>query len=117
MKAACFGTVFVITDAMVTIYEANARIFKAFCDENRLRILELLQSGEKCACKLLEDLNITQSTLSHHMKILCDSGIVCGRREGKWTHYSLAAEGCAHASEVLTQILTMKHSGESGCCN
>ncbi|MGI6029830.1 MAG: ArsR family transcriptional regulator, partial [Candidatus Heteroscillospira sp.] len=42
---------------MASTYEMNARIFKAFCDENRLRILELLRSGEKCACKLLEDLN------------------------------------------------------------
>lgn len=101
---------------MATTYEANARIYKAFCDENRLRILELLQTGEKCACKLLEDLNITQSTLSHHMKILCDSGVVSGRKEGKWTHYSLAPDGCAHAVEVLAQILTITGSGESDCC-
>ena len=53
-----------------------ADVFKAFCDENRIRILKLLTTGEKCACKLLEELNITQPTLSHHMKILCDSGIV-----------------------------------------
>lgn len=61
----------------------TAVIFKAFCDENRIRILQLLQSGEKCACMLLEEMNITQPTLSHHMKILCDSGIVTGRKEGK----------------------------------
>ena len=61
----------------------TALIFKAFCDENRLQILELLRSGEKCACKLLDDLHISQPTLSHHMKILCDAGIVQGRKEGK----------------------------------
>ena len=55
-----------------------ATIFKAFCDENRIRILQLLLDGEKCACRLLEEMNITQPTLSHHMKILCDSGIVVG---------------------------------------
>ena len=49
-------------------------ICKALSDENRLRILQMLRSGEKCACKLLEELNISQPTLSHHMKILCDSG-------------------------------------------
>ena len=64
-------------------------IAKALADENRLRILELLQGGEKCACILLEDLNVTQPTLSHHMKILCDAGIVTGRKEGKWVYYSL----------------------------
>ena len=64
----------------------NAKVFKAFCDEKRLHIIEQLQNGEKCACVLLEKLNISQPTLSHHMKILCESGIVTGRKEGKWTH-------------------------------
>lgn len=66
----------------MTENEKNARIFKAFCDANRWKILGLLQSGEKCACKLLEELNIGQPTLSHHMKILCDAEIVVGRKEG-----------------------------------
>lgn len=76
-------------------------IFKAFCDENRIRILQLLLHGEKCACKLLEEMNITQPTLSHHMKILCDSGIVVGRKEGKWMHYSISEEGLEKAQEYL----------------
>ena len=59
-----------------------ALIFKAFCDENRIHILLLLRGGEKCACKLLEEMSISHPTLSHHMKILCDSGIVVGRKEG-----------------------------------
>ena len=85
-------------------YEKNARVFKAFCDENRLMILELLQSGEKCACRLLEDLNIGQSTLSHHMKILCDSGVVISRKEGKWTHYSISEEGSDYARQLLEEV-------------
>ena len=64
----------------------TALVFKALCDENRIRILKLLCGGEKCACKLLGELNISQSTLSHHMKILCDSGIVTGRKQGTWMH-------------------------------
>ena len=52
-----------------------AALFKALGDENRIRILKLLCSGEKCACRLLEELNIRQPTLSHHMKILCDAGL------------------------------------------
>lgn len=81
-----------------------AVIFKAFCDENRIRILKLLTTGEKCACKLLEELNITQPTLSHHMKILCDSGVVVGRKEGKWTHYSISANGVDKAKKYLDVI-------------
>ncbi|MFV0413742.1 MAG: ArsR/SmtB family transcription factor, partial [Oscillospiraceae bacterium] len=68
-------------------------MFKAFCDENRLMVLELLQSGEKCACVLLEQLHIAQSTLSHHMKILVESGVVAARKEGKWTYYSFSPDG------------------------
>ena len=82
-----------------------ARIFKALGDENRLQILDLLRGGERCACIVLEDLQITQSTLSHHMKILCDAGIVKGRKEGKWVHYSVDPEGSARVSLVLAQLL------------
>ncbi len=88
----------------ISEYEENAKVFKAFCDENRLMILELLQTGEKCACKLLEDLKIGQSTLSHHMKILCDSGVVNARKEGKWTHYSISPQGSVYARELLGKI-------------
>ena len=82
----------------------TALIFKAFCDENRIRILKMLRNGEKCACKLLEDLNVTQPTLSHHMKILCDSGIVVGRKEGKWMHYSISGEGAKIAKDLLKEL-------------
>lgn len=82
----------------------DTRIFKALCDENRLRILELLQSGERCACKLQEELNIGQSTLSHHMRILCESGIVGARKEGKWVHYYIDVEGRAVALTRLAAL-------------
>lgn len=66
--------------------------FKALCDENRLKIVEQLQEGQKCAYELLDILNITQPTLSHHMKILCESGLVEGKKDGRWMHYSLNAD-------------------------
>ena len=81
-----------------------AAIFKAFCDENRIRIIKLLRSGEKCACKLLEEINVTQPTLSHHMKILCDAGIIVGRKEGKWTHYSISKNGSKKALGLLAEL-------------
>lgn len=98
-------------------YEKNAKVFKAFCDENRLMILELLQTGEKCACKLLEDLNIGQSTLSHHMKILCDSGVVNARKEGKWTHYSISTEGSSYAKELLGKITEVYSTMQDFSCS
>ncbi|WP_206458042.1 ArsR/SmtB family transcription factor [Anaerovorax sp. IOR16] len=98
------------------MYQENAKVFKAFCDENRLMILELLQSGEKCACKLLEDLHISQSTLSHHMRILCDSGVVTGRKEGKWIHYSINQEGREYAKELLEKLTELDSSAKKVCC-
>ena len=83
----------------------KARIFKAFCDENRLKILELLAHGEMCACKLQEELAVGQSTLSHHMRILCDAEVVTPRRDGKWTHYSLNHNGGELAVQLLREVL------------
>ncbi|HWQ79330.1 MAG TPA: metalloregulator ArsR/SmtB family transcription factor [Anaerovoracaceae bacterium] len=87
------------------------RVFRAFTDENRVRILELLSKGEQCACILLEDLNISQPTLSHHMKILSDSGIVKSRPVGKWSYYSINTDGCAYASRLLDTVVNhnMEH--------
>lgn len=94
-----------------------AAVFKAFCDENRIRILRLLRTGEKCGCRLLEEIHVTQPTLSHHMKILCDSGIVVGRKEGKWMHYSLSPEGAEYAAKCLTALTTVDAvCEEASCC-
>lgn len=87
-------------------YQEDAKMFKALCDPKRLAILEQLRSGEKCACVLQEPMDLTQSGLSYHMKILCDSGIITSRQEGKWTHYRLSASGRALALERLQAILT-----------
>ena len=87
-------------------YAAQARVFKAFCDVNRLQILELLRSGEKCACVLQEPMDLTQSGLSYHMKVLCDSGLVVSRQEGKWTHYRLSETGRDKAVKLLLAITT-----------
>lgn len=98
--------------------EKNAKVFKAFCDEKRLAILELLRSGEKCACVLLEDLEIGQSGLSYHMKILCESGIVESRQEGKWTHYKISEQGSKEAMLLVKAITTPNATAEdTGCCN
>jgi len=82
------------------------KVFKAFCDESRLQIIASLQSGEKCACTLLEEVPIAQSTLSHHMKILLDSAVVVSRKEGKWTYYSLSDDGCEQAKKILNKMVT-----------
>ena len=103
-------------EKMTSLNKETAKVFKAFCDENRLQILELLRGGEKCACRLLEEMSISQPTLSHHMKILCDSGIVVGRKEGKWMHYRLSPEGIRIAQDYLTGLTASDPACESKPC-
>lgn len=103
---------------MNTMYEDYAKVYRAFCDEKRLRILELLRSGEKCACKLSEDLNINQSSLSYHMKILLDSGVVEGREDGKWMRYTISQKGRQYAVDLLLSITSTDAVTEiSNCCD
>ena len=103
---------------MATVYEERAKVFKALCDERRQRILELLHTGEKCACVLIDEMGMPQSSLSYHMKILCDSGIVTSREEGKWTHYQISKEGSEKAIELLKKITAVSESSAEckGCC-
>lgn len=100
---------------MGTAFQEHAKVFKALCDPKRLAILEQLRSGEKCACVLQEPLDLTQSGLSYHMKILCDSGIVSSRQEGKWTHYRLSDTGREYAIELLKELTTPNTEQENLC--
>lgn len=97
---------------METAYEAKATVFKALADERRLQILELLHHGEKCTCVLTEEINMPQSSLSYHMKILCKAGIVTGREDGKWTHYQINRQGCEKAIAMLCEITAV---GDDDC--
>lgn len=89
-------------------------ICKALGDSNRLEIVKMLSDGEKCACKLLERFEITQPTLSHHMKILCECGLVNVRKDGKWSHYSLNCETLCSFKAFIEELNCC--NGESGCC-
>lgn len=72
----------------LNVAEQKAKIFKAFGDEIRLRIFNLLQMREMCVCEILVALELTQPTASHHLKILADAGLIKQRKEGKWVFYS-----------------------------
>lgn len=101
---------------MATTNEEYTKVFKAFCDEKRLRILELLRNGEKCACELMEELDMPQSSLSYHMKILYEAGIVDSRPDGKWLYYKISNKGIDKAVMIL-KALTMPNVvvEESSC--
>ena len=105
-------------------YQDYSRFFKALSDPNRLMIVDMLSCGELCACVILEQFNITQPTLSHHMKSLCDSGLVKGRKEGKWIYYSLNDDSVqkiiSFSQEVMTSnddCICHEIENQEGCCN
>lgn len=81
-------------------------ISKALGDETRLAIVQMLSDGEKCGCKLLERFAITQPTLSHHMKILVESGLVNDRKEGKWHRYSLNTAALREYADFLETLIS-----------
>lgn len=73
--------------------EQKVKVFKAFGDEIRLRILSLLQTREMCVCEILVALELTQPTASHHLAILEQAGLVKKRKEGKWVFYRVSCPG------------------------
>ena len=67
-----------------------ARVFKALGDPARVQLLSLIataQDGEACACDLIEPVGLSQPTVSHHMKVLVDAGLVSREQRGKWAYY------------------------------
>lgn len=78
-----------------------AVVLRAFGDPHRLRILDLLKEQELSAGELLASLDIVQSTLSHHMKILTEAGIVKCRKNGKWSYYSIDRDRLVQVSEYI----------------
>lgn len=70
-------------------YDEYVPVLKALADETRLKIVDMISCGEMCACDILDFFNFTQPTLSYHMKILTDCGIVKARKDGSWMKYSL----------------------------
>ncbi len=89
-------------------YAEYVSLFKAISDQTRLKIVGLLSCGELCACQLLDNFNITQPTLSYHMRILCESEIVKGRRDGAWMYYSINDTAIETISDFLFQIKSNK---------
>jgi ArsR family transcriptional regulator len=95
---------------MEETYKQYSQLFKVLSDPNRLMIVDMLSCGELCACVILEKFQITQPTLSHHMKSLCDSKLVNGRKEGKWMYYSLDDETVRNLKAFLEEATMAKEN-------
>jgi ArsR family transcriptional regulator, arsenate/arsenite/antimonite-responsive transcriptional repressor len=109
-----------LTREPVTADEADrlAGIFKAVADPARLRLLSIIAShdgGEACVCDLTEPLELSQPTVSHHLKVLVEAGLVTRDKRGRWAYFAVVPD----ALDALGKVLTTQHnpgSSPGGCC-
>jgi len=80
-----------------------ARIFRALSDPNRLRALAALRGGELCVCQIVALLGLAPSTVSKHMSLLAEAGLVTAGKRGRWVYYQLAEAG----SETIGRLLAL----------
>ena len=93
---------------MALSYERLATVFKALSDETRLHIIDMLSCNELCAADILASFNLSQSTLSYHMKILIDAGVVNSQRNGLWTRYSINEPAFQELLKIIPQLYETK---------
>lgn len=98
----------------MTDYKAESKIFAALSEPTRLKILDILSCREMCACSILESLPVSQSTLSHHMKVLMECGLVSGRKDATWMYYTIRPERVAQLQKYLDFLMNPK---EDCICN
>lgn len=87
-------------------YDKVAQVLKAMADPKRVKIIDLLSCGTLCACDVLEHFDVTQPTLSHHMKILEQANIISVRKEGQWHYYTLRDEFKEQFINQMNQLFT-----------
>ena len=92
--------------------------FHALSDETRVRIVDLLRSGEHCVCELTEALELSQSLLSFHLKVLKDAGLVRDRRQGRWAYYALRVESVEAIGGFIRELGNTPRRGmHARCCD
>jgi len=86
-------------------------IFKALSDTNRLRIMKMLEQRELCVCELRSVLNLSNSTVSEHLAVLKDAGLILDRKDGKWVNYRLNDRCCVNFIKAVLELLE-EHVGD-----
>lgn len=87
--------------------QRKALVFKALADPNRLRLLSIVKaggSGESCVCDLTEPLDLSQPTVSHHLKILVEAGLLHREKRGTWAYYSLIPGALDGVAGILAAL-------------
>lgn len=106
------------TVARSSVDQGLLQRLQALADEKRLAVVNRLRKGEHCVCDLQEVVGTSQSLLSHHLKVLREAGLVSGRKEGRWVHYSLVSEALAEVESFLEKTRSDAESSPTGveCC-
>lgn len=94
-------------------YPDYAFVCKALGDETRIKIFDMLKGGKMCACNILDKFQITQPTLSYHMKMLCDCGLIIGEKQGKWIHYFVNKDVLKNLNDFLDSAIS---DNKDNCC-
>ena len=96
-------------------------IFKAIGDPTRIRIIKMLaDNGDMCVCKIMEDLDMTQPAVSHHLSALKNAGLVQTRKQGQWVHYSLLKHAITDQALPFLQEIAVKldqNEDTERCCS
>jgi ArsR family transcriptional regulator len=97
------------------------QLFHALSDETRLAVVEMLRDGERCVCDLQDALDVAQSRLSFHLKVLKDAGVVTDRKDGRWVHYALSSEAFEELAALATDLKPSRRAlsirGGKACCD
>lgn len=87
--------------------EELVRVMKALSDPGRITILKLLGGRELCACEIIGALGLAQPTISRHMRILADAGLVRARKVGPWVHYRVAEAPASPYAQAMLERLSV----------
>lgn len=98
-------------------YNKYSKIYKAMADSNRLKIIDMLSNGELCVCDLLSYFDLSQSTLSHHLRVLMEAKVVKGKKRGKWHYYYLNSEFVQQFLQDNIQLLLSSHPFKNQECS
>lgn len=94
-------------------YVQYAKMMKALAEPNRVKILDMLSCGSMCACDVLEHFDFTQPTLSHHIKVLVEAGLVTTDKQGTWHHYSVNED---KVKQLMADTMNLFSSSERCIC-
>jgi ArsR family transcriptional regulator len=86
------------------VFEQAQQLLRALADPVRMRVIQSLGEGERCVCDLTRELELAQSKLSFHLKVLRDAGLISARQQGRWMYYRLQPTPLLRLRDWLDQL-------------